>query len=177
MRLVAGAEDQWPLLARLDQPLHAGLVHVDAVVDAVEHEVEQPLEQVDDQRIVAGGDLPQVLARFLLHAAVGAATLAGDLGEGPPQLQVAQRLFDHPVGRLERRAGHHPDLPRQMLVQPAAHPPGNPRRLGPGIHRVHVGERDCLADFHVAAPSVQQIAEEGADGARLLGIAEEGIAP
>ena len=174
---MARAEDQRPLLARLDQPLHPALVDVHAVVDAVEHEVEQPLEQVDDQRIVAGGDLPQVLARLLLHAAVSPATLASDLGEGPPQLQVAQRLIDHPVGRLERRPGHHPYLARQMMVQPAAHPPGHARRLGAGIHRVHVRERDWLADFNVAASAVQQVAEEGADGTRLLRVAEEDIAP
>ncbi len=177
VRLVAGAEDERRFLAGLHEATHAGLVDVDAVVDAVEDEVEQDLDQVDDEGVVAGGDLAQVAPRFPLDAAVGAALLAGDLGERAPQLQIAQRLVDHARGRLERRAGDHAGLAREVLVNPSAHAPGDARRLRVAVHRVDVAEQHQLADLDVRAFARAQVAEEGADGAGLFGIAEEEIAP
>ena len=102
--LVGRAQDERGARARLGEPPHPGLVDVDPVVDAPEHPLGDALQDVDAERVVAGGDLAQVLARLAVERVVGAPALARDLRQRAPQLEIVERLVDDPLRRLERRA-------------------------------------------------------------------------
>ena len=174
--LVRRAQDERRARARLRQPLHPRRVDVHAVVDAAEHPPDDALQHVDRQRVVAGGDLTQVLARLAIERIVRPAALAGQLGQRAPELQVVERLIDDPLRRLERGPGDHPGLARQVLVERAAHLPGDAARVRLRLLRHHRGEIDRLAHLEHCLLAVQHEGQEAAQRAGLVRVAEEEVA-
>ncbi len=156
--LVRGADHQRRAGGRPHRALEAGLVHLDAVVDAVEDPVEQGRAQAHHRRVQPRGDLLEALARLALHALRPAPRLLRHRLQRLAQVAVSQRLLEQAAGGLARRTEDRPRLAREVLVQGPADLPGDERVRQLRVLGHELPQVDGLAHAELCALVV---AEEG----------------